>query len=79
MLATTILVDDKPVCVVRPNDRKDLDRFIRNGKRYLLAANGDGQITHREADSHEAARWHQAFALHQAWSGSDEGFFGVPL
>ena len=79
MLATTILVDDIPICVVRPTDRKDLERFIRNGKRFLLADNDAGTISHRAADSHETAKWQQAFTLHKTWSGSDEGFFGVPL
>jgi hypothetical protein len=79
MLPTTILVDETPVCVVRPTDRKDLERFIRNGKSYLLAENREGRITHRDADPTEAAKWHKAFALHQAWGGGAEGFFGVPL
>jgi len=79
MIATTILVDEKPICVVRPTDRKDLDRFIRNGKKFLLADNNAGIITHRGADESEAAKWHQAFALHRAWSGEDDGFFGIPL
>ena len=35
MLPTTILVDDMPRCVVRPNDTKDLNRFLRNGRAYL--------------------------------------------
>jgi hypothetical protein len=39
MLPTTILVDEAPRCVVRPNDVKDLNRFIRNGKTFLLAEN----------------------------------------
>lgn len=79
MLATTILVDETPVCVVRPTDRKDLERFMRNGKRYLLANNDSGKITYRDADPEEAAKWNRAFALHKAWSNSDEGFFGTPL
>jgi hypothetical protein len=79
MLATTILVDERPVCVVRPMDRKDLERFMRNGRRYLLADNDAGRITYREAEPAEAERWSRAFALHRAWSSSDEGFFGIPL
>jgi hypothetical protein len=79
MLATTILVDEVPVCVVRPTDRKDLDRFIRNGKRYLLADNQDGKITHRDASAIESEKWRKAFTLHKTWSGADEGFFGIPL
>ena len=38
MLPTTILIDEAPRCVVRPTDTKDLNRFIRNGKGFLLAA-----------------------------------------
>jgi hypothetical protein len=79
MLATTILVDEIPVCVVRPTDKKDLDRFIRNGKGYLLADNQNGKITYRDASDCEASKWRQAFTLHRTWSGADEGFFGVPL
>lgn len=79
MLVTTILVDETPVCVVRPIDRKDLERFIRNGKRYLLADNLDGRITHRDADQGEVVKWHKAVALHKAWGGDEEGFFGLPL
>ena len=36
MVPMTILVDDAPKCVVRPNDMKGLQRFLRNGK--VLAA-----------------------------------------
>lgn len=79
MLAMTILVDDMPICVVRPNDRKDLDRFIRNGRSFLLAGNGGGKISHRPADADEAACWQRAYALHRAWGGEEEGFFGTPL
>lgn len=79
MLTTTILVDEIPRCVVRPVDTKDLNRFIRNGKTYLLAEKPDGRITHRNADETEAEKWRSAFALHRAWGGEDEGFFGVPL
>ena len=32
MLPQTILVDEVPRCVVRPTDKKDLDRFIRNSQ-----------------------------------------------
>ena len=55
MLPTTILIDEAPRCVVRPTDTKDLNRFIRNGKIYLLAGSPDGKITHRNADDIEAA------------------------
>jgi len=79
MLATTILVDETPHCVVRPTDRKDLDRFVRNAKKLLLADNESGKISHRIASDDESAKWHKAFALHTVWAGSDEGFFGIPL
>jgi len=79
MLPTTILIDDTPRCVVRPNDTKDLHRFIRNGKTFLLAEKPDGKITHRNADETEAVRWKTALALHRAWGGDDENFFGIPL
>ena len=79
MLPTTILIDEAPRCVVRPTDTKDLNRFIRNGKSYLLAENPDGKITHRSADDNESAKWRNALALHKAWGGADEDFFGTPL
>lgn len=79
MLATTILVDDMPLCVVRPTDRKALERFIRNGKSFLLAKSVDGKVSHRSADEHEAAVWQRAFDLHRAWGGDEEAFFGTPL
>ncbi len=79
MLPTTILVDEVPRCVVRPTDKKDLDRFIRNGKKYLLADSPEGKVTYRGADEAENARWHSAFGLHKAWGGADDTFFGVPL
>ncbi|MFG1400105.1 hypothetical protein [Roseixanthobacter pseudopolyaromaticivorans] len=79
MMPTTILIDEAPRCVVRPVDTKDLQRFLRNGKVYLLAERPDGKITHRSADEAELARWRNALALHKAWGGADEEFFGVPL
>ncbi|MGO9356158.1 MAG: hypothetical protein ACLP1D_00605 [Xanthobacteraceae bacterium] len=79
MLPTTILVDDTPSCVVRPLDMKDLARFLRNGRQYLLAQHPDGRISHREASAAEAVKWHSARALHLAWGGDDEHFFGTPL
>lgn len=79
MLPTTILVNEAPRCVVRPNDTKALNRFLRNAKDYLLADMPDGKITHRTASDEEVSRWRSALALHQAWGGSDEDFFGVPL
>ncbi|MGJ4994497.1 hypothetical protein [Bradyrhizobium sp. HKCCYLR20261] len=79
MQPTTILIDERPRCVVRPNDTKDLNRFIRNGKTYLLAEMPEGKITHRNASETEMAQWQNALALHRAWGGDDENFFGVPL
>lgn len=79
MLPTTIVIDDEPRCVVRPNDMKDLQRFLRNGKAYLLADNPTGAISFRSANDDEAKKWRNALALHRAWSGAEEEFFGVPL
>ena len=79
MLPTTILIDEAPRCVVRPTDTKDLIRFIRNGKTYLLAENPSGKITHRNADETEAVKWRNALALHKAWGGADDDYFGTPL
>jgi len=79
MLPTTILIDEAPRCVVRPTDTKALNRFIRNGKTYLLAENPDGKISHRNANEAESVKWRNALALHKAWGGDDEEFFGTPL
>ena len=79
MLPTTILIDDVPRCVVRPTDNKDLHRFLRNGKTYLLADKPDGKITHRQANEVESIKWQSGLALHRAWGGTDEDFFGLPL
>lgn len=79
MLPTTILIDETPRCIVRPTDRKALNRFLRNGKPYLLAEKADGTVSHREATETEMARWQDAFALHRAGGGEEEEFFGVPL
>jgi len=79
LLPTTILVDGAPKCVVRANDMKGLIRFIRNGKAFLLAEKPDGDVTHRLADEAEAQIWREALALHRAWGGEEEDFFGVPL
>lgn len=79
MLPTTILIDEAPRCVVRPNDMKALQRFIRNGKGFLLAEKPGGKITHRAAEEAELAKWQKALALHRAWGGEEEDFFGVPL
>jgi hypothetical protein len=79
MLPTTILIDETPKCVVRPVDNKDLMRFLRNAKPYLLAHAPDGRITHRMAEDAELMKWRDALALHEAWGGSAEVFFGIPL
>ncbi len=79
MLPTTILIDEEPRCVVRPTDTKDLNRFIRNGKGYLLADKPEGRITHRSANEIESTKWRSALSLHKAWGGDDENFFGIPL
>lgn len=79
MLPTTILIDEIPRCVVRPTDSKDLNRFIRNGKGYLLAEQPEGRISHRNASSEEVLKWQNGLALHRAWGGAEEDFFGIPL
>lgn len=56
-----------------------IDRFIRNGKSFLLAENNAGTISHRGASESEAAKWQRALALHLAWGGSGDEFFGMPL
>jgi len=79
LVPITITVDEKPKCVVRPNDMKHLQRFLRNGKAWLLASAPDGQLAHREADAVERAVWDNARGLHRIAGGEDEDFFGTPL
>jgi hypothetical protein len=79
MVPMTILVDEAPKCVVRPNDMKGLQRFLRNGKPYLLAEKPEGAVTWREAVDAEKRKWRDALDLHRAWGGEEEDFFGVPL
>ncbi|MDI9846703.1 hypothetical protein QM467_01365 [Rhodoblastus sp. 17X3] len=79
MVPMTILVDEKPRCVVRPNDMKGLQRFLRNGKSWLLAENPDASLSYREADEAEKAVWSNALGLHRAWGGDEEDYFGAPL
>lgn len=79
MLPTTVLVDESPRCVIRPTDMKDLQRFLRNGKAFLQAENPSGKVTHRNADEKESQKWRDALALHKAWGGGEDDFFGVPL
>jgi hypothetical protein len=79
MLPTTILIDEAPRCVVRPNDMKDLKRFLRNAKGFLLAERPEGKITHRNANEDESQKYRNALALHKACGGEDENFFGTPL
>jgi hypothetical protein len=79
LVPMTILVDEKPRCVVRPNDMKGLQRFLRNGKSWLLAESPDASLGYREADEAEKAVWANALDLHRAWGGDEEDYFGVPL
>jgi hypothetical protein len=79
MLPQVVLVDGVPKCVIRPTDKKALDRFIRNGKKWLQAGNSEAECTYRPADELETAKWKDAYALHMAWGGDEEGFFGIPL
>lgn len=79
MLPQVILVDGVARCVIRPTDKKALDRFVRNGKKWLQAGNSDAECTYRPADDAETAKWKDAYALHMAWGGDEEGFFGIPL
>jgi hypothetical protein len=79
MLPTTILIDEAPRCVVRPNDMKDLKRFLRNAKGFLVAERPDGKITHRNANEDESQKYKNALALHKACGGEDESFYGTPL
>ncbi|BAF89429.1 hypothetical protein [Azorhizobium] len=79
MLPTTILIDEAPRCVVRPTDNKDLQRFLRNGKSFLLAEKPGGVISHRMAEPAEMDKWSTALSLHKAWGGAEEEFFGIPL
>jgi hypothetical protein len=79
MLPTTILIDEAPRCVVRPNDLKDLKRFLRNAKGFLLAERPEGKITHRNANEEESQKYKNALALHKACGGEDENFYGTPL
>ena len=58
---------------------KALQRFLRNGKAYLLANNPTGAITFREPSAEELEKWRDALSLHLAWSGSEDEFVGVPL
>jgi len=64
---------------VRPTDTRDLNRFIRNGKGFLLAERPEGKITHRAPTETELSKWQSGLALHTAWGGAEEEFFGLPL
>jgi hypothetical protein len=79
MLPQVVLVDGVPRCVVRPTDQKSLDRFVRNGKKWLQAGNAEAKCTYRPADEVESAIWRDAFALHKAGGAEEESFFGIPL
>ena len=37
------------------------------------------EISHRNADDTETVRWRNALALHKAWGGAEEDFFGTPI
>lgn len=79
MLPQVILVDGVPRCVIRPTDQKSLDRFVRNGKKWLQGGNPEAKCTYRPADALENAIWKDAFALHKAGGADEESFFGIPL
>ncbi len=79
MPPTTILIDDAPCFVVRPTDQKALARFLRNRRAFLLAEAPEARLGHRPADEAEVARWRAGLALHLAWGGEEENFFGLPL
>ncbi len=79
MVPITVLVDEKPKCVIRPNDLKHLQRFLRTGKPWLLAGAPEGKLAHREADEAERAVFENARGLHCIAGGEDEDFFGAPL
>ena len=75
----TILVDQTPKYVVRPTDNNALRRFLRQAREFLAKGDDHATISHRPAESAEIDRWKAAFALHLAWGGEEEGFFGIPL
>ena len=75
MLATTILINEAPRCVVRPTDNKDLVRFIRNGKSFLLAGTPDGKITHRNATETEFGKMARGPGAAQSVGRLRRGFF----
>jgi hypothetical protein len=79
LVPITVTVDGKPKCVVRANDMKHLQRFLRNAKSWLLADAPEGALAHREADAVERAIWENARGLHCIAGGEDEEFFGTPL
>jgi hypothetical protein len=58
---------------------KDLKRFLRNAKGFLLAERPDGKITHRNANEDESQKYKNALALHKACGGEDESFYGTPV
>lgn len=80
MRITTILVDNAPRIVVRPIDRKDLQRFLRNGNDFLSAsATHPVEITYRDATGEEVSLWQFARELHLVWGGDEDQFFGIPI
>ncbi len=80
MVPMTILVDEAPKCVVRPNDMKALLRFLRNGKAWLLADDARRRAGlprgRRKGTTRSGAT---PIDLHRAWGGDEDDFFGVPL
>ncbi len=80
MQVTTILVNKAPRVVIRPIDRKDLLRFLRNGNAFLTAnATHPVEITYRDSTDSEVSLWETARELHRVWGGDDDQFFGLPL
>ena len=79
MPPTVILVDEAPRFVVRPVDQKALSRFLRHAHGFLTGERAEARLAHRPADAAETARWRAGLALHLAWGGDEEDFFGLPL
>jgi hypothetical protein len=79
LVPMTVLVDEKPKCVVRPNDMKGFQRFLRNGRGWLQADRPEGAVSYREANETERAAFSNALGLHRIAGGEEEDFFGTPL
>ncbi len=80
MLPQVVLVDGVPKCVIRPTDKKDLDRFVRNGKKWLQAGNEEAKCTYRAArrcrDRHMEETPSRCI---RPGAAADETFFGIPM